>query len=146
MARPKNKAALRIAILLAIFLIIEFSVSLFLGDWTFTKGSWVIINNIICYFFFFGLLYCVILFYRPVAQAAIPIAVFFILICGALSFLEIFPIDTTTQPADVSILQSYPGGKKLVIRQYKNAKTNEKIQDTVLVKDVLIFRRLYHQK
>jgi len=62
---------------------------------------------------------------------------------GVLSCSEIYPIDTTTEPVDIKTIQTYTDGKKLVARQYENAKTNAVIKDTVLVKDIFIFRQVY---
>jgi hypothetical protein len=62
------------------------------------------------------------------------------------SYAEIFPIDTTTQPVDITTLQLDKNGNKLVIQEFKNVETNEIIQDTVLVKDYFIFRRIINRK
>jgi len=72
----------------------------------------------------------------------IPLGILLFLIFLINSYAEIYPIDTTTQPRDISILKNYENGSKLIIRERINAKTNNIIQDTVLVKDDYIFRQI----
>ena len=73
------------------------------------------------------------------AGGGILLGLFFILN----SLGEIYPIDTTTQPEDRALLKTDNEGRKWVVRGYQNAKTGHEIQDTVLVKDKLVFRRIY---
>ncbi|TMI61960.1 MAG: hypothetical protein E6H07_16980 [Bacteroidetes bacterium] len=138
-----NKISLRFAILFGIILIIEFLFAQVFPDWTFKAGFLVITNNILSYLSFWGLVYCMILFFRPAFEIKVVCGILFTVLLGIHSCSEIYPIDTTTQPNDLKTIQTYSDGKKLVVRQYKNAKTNADIQDTVLVKDVYLFRRLY---
>ncbi|MBP6127766.1 hypothetical protein [Flavobacterium sp.] len=72
----------------------------------------------------------------------IPLGVVLFLILFINSCAEIYPIDTTTQPQDISVLQTNEDGSKLVVRERINAKTNGIIRDTVLVKDNFIFRQV----
>jgi hypothetical protein len=92
---------------------------------------------------FFGLIFCVILLFKihPGLTTFIGLTLTFLLFI--LSWFTFHPIDTYTLPVDKSTLSIFPDGKKLIVRQYKNAKTNRQIQDTVLVKDVFIFRQQF---
>ena len=67
--------------------------------------------------------------------------IFFINSCA-----EIYPIDTTTKPRDISVLQINSDGSKLIVRERINVKTYEIIKDTALVKDSFIFRRIINPK
>jgi hypothetical protein len=138
-----NKASLYLAILFGFILIIEFLFALGFPDWTFKTGFLVIANNILSYLSFWGLVYCTILFFRPAFETQVVCGILFTVLFGIHSCSEIYPIDTITQPNDLKTIQTYNDGKKLVVRQYKNAKTNVEIQDTVLVRDVFLFRRFY---
>jgi len=60
-----------------------------------------------------------------------------------LTFLVINPIDSTTEPTDIKTLITQADGKKIIVRQFKNAKTNAEIIDTVTVKDISIFRKVF---
>ena len=145
MSNKYNKKVLLLTILFAVILIIEFLFQKIFPGWSFKTGPLIVGNKILSYISFLGLIYCLILFFKPVFEIKVVIGILFTLLLGVLSCTEIYPIDTTTQPVDVETIQVYPNGKKLVVRQYKNAKTNREIQDTVLIKDVFLFRRQYQQ-
>jgi hypothetical protein len=113
---------------------------------TFMYGALTITNRIIAYFSFCGILFCLLLLFRVDKDLRLILGIlifsfFFINSCS-----EIFPIDTTTEPVDIAILNTEGNGNKLIVRQYENVKTNEKIRDTVLVKDFFIFRELIDAK
>lgn len=74
--------------------------------------------------------------------AKVMIGVFSLLFLSLLLQSIFLPFDTTTEPTDMKMLRSYSDRKKLIIREYQNAKTNAIIHDTVLVKDIFIFRQL----
>lgn len=145
MIRNKSKSTILLTILFAVLLTIEFAFAKFYPDWTFKTGTLVIGNKIISYLAFFGLLFCIALLFRVNAGLKIVLGILFILLLGILSCSEVYPIDTTTEPVDKMVLQTFGDGRKIVVRQYENAKTNAKIQDTILVRDIFIFRRLYEK-
>jgi len=144
--RHNSKTTIFLTVLFVFLLSLEYAFGKFFPDWTFKSGTLVITNKIVSYFSFFGLLFCIALLFRanPVLKAVLGFL--FVLLLGILSCSEIHPIDTTTQPEDTKTIQTYSDGTKLVMRHYINAKTNAQIQDTVLVKDIFMFRRLYHSK
>jgi len=115
-------------------------------EMTFVNGSLTIAYRIVGYFTFsFFILGLLLLFNvnRSVTVAlGIPLFLFFFIN----SCSEIYPIDTTTQPVDIGVLQTNENGNKMIARRYKNVKTNRIIQDTVLVKDYFIFRQIIEVK
>ena len=112
-------------------------------QWTFITGALVIANRILTQLSLAGLLFSLILFLKPSKNVKLVLGSLFVLFFGLLTLGELFPIDTTTEPVDISTIQIDSQGKKTIARQYINAKTNSKITDTVLVKDIFIFRKLY---
>jgi hypothetical protein len=115
----------------------------FYPNWSLRTASLISSYRISSFFSFFGLIYCLTLLFRPASWLKSSMIVVFSLLFGMLSCSEIFPFDTTTHPVDIQTLKTFDSGKKLVVRKYENAKTGWIIQDTVLVKDVFIFRRIY---
>lgn len=64
-----------------------------------------------------------------------------LMICGVSACTLVKPLDTTTEPYDIQLLGRLNNGEKIMIRQYKNAKTNRVIRDTITARDVLFFRK-----
>ena len=143
MTKQFNKTVLRLTILSAIILLLEFTFSSLFPHWTFKTGTLIICNKLTIYLSIFGLIICGLLLFRAASWLTISLGVIFLIFFGVLSWSEIYPIDTTTEPVDIKTIQIYTDGKKLIARQYKNAKTNAVIKDTVLVKDIFIFRQVY---
>ena len=81
--------------------------------------------------------------FRVASWLTTSLGIIFLIFLVIVTISEFHPIDTTTEPVDTKTIQSFPDGKKLVVRQYENAKTNAIIKDTVLVKDLCIFRQIY---
>jgi hypothetical protein len=123
--------------------LIEFLFSTFYPSWTFTKGSFVIANKIFSYLSFFGLIFFGVFTFKPKSVGTIALGLIFLFLFAILTFFEINPIDTTTEPVDIKTITTQTDGKKLIVRQYKKAKTNAEIIDTVLVEDNYIFRRIF---
>ena len=130
-------------ILSAIILLLEITFSSLFHHWTFKKGTLIICNKLIIYLSIFALIICSLLLFRASFWLTIFLGIIFLIFFGVLSFSEIYPIDTTTEIVDIKTIQTYTDGKKLVVRQYENAKTNAVIKDTVLVKDIFIFRQVF---
>lgn len=138
-----NKTVLWVTILSAIILLLEITFSSLFHHWTFKKGTLIICNKLIIYLSIFALIICSLLLFRASFWLTIFLGIIFLIFFGVLSFSEIYPIDTTTEIVDIKTIQTYTDGKKLVVRQYENAKTNAVIKDTVLVKDIFIFRQVF---
>jgi hypothetical protein len=113
---------------------------------TFVYGALTITNRIIGYFSFCGILFCLLLLFKVGKDLRAILGIFIFSFFFINSCSEIFPIDTTTEPVDIATLNTDKNGNKLIIREYKNVKTNEEIRDTVLVKDFFIFRELIDAK
>jgi len=115
----------------------------FFPEWTFTKAGFVITNRIVLILSFCGFLFCLAWLLKANKYVLVPWGILLSLFFILTSLGEIYPIDTTTEPEDSALLKTDKEGRKWVVRTYQNAKTGHEIQDTVLVKDKLIFRRLY---
>ena len=131
---------------MGIILLTEISVGHFFPNLTFVDGNMTIANKIIGYFSFSGFILSILIFLKASKMLTIPLGVILFSIFLINSYVDIYPIDTTTQPKDVSVLQICKNGNKLTVREYKNAKTNAIIKDTVLVKDKFIFRQIIETK
>lgn len=143
MKQIKNRFSFWLSIAFSVFLIIEFVTIYTLPNLTFQNGFLVTINKLLTYFSIFGLILCAMSLFKVGEFLRYSFGVIFLILLGAIAYLEFNPIDTTTQSVDVKILESYNDGSKLIVRQYKNAKTNGKTQDTIRVKDTWIFRSVY---
>lgn len=140
-----NKLGIWLTIICTSILIIEFIFKTYFIDWSFNKSYFVIANRILGNFAFFGF-FCFLLYtFKPKSALTILIGIISSLIFLLLAFFEINPIDTITQPIDISILKTFPNETKLISRQYENAKTTHQIVDTVLVKDISIFRKIIRE-
>jgi uncharacterized membrane protein YeiB len=140
-----NKLGLWLTIICIFILTFEYIFKTYFIGWTFNKSYFVIANRILGNFAFFGF-FCFLLYtVKPKSALTIIIGIISSLIFLLLAFFEINPIDTTTQPIDFSILKTLPNETKLISRQYENAKTTHRIVDTVLVKDISIFRKIIRE-
>ena len=139
----RNNFTFILFITFSFILLIQFSFIYGFSDWTFTKGFYVIANKLLLYFSIFGFILCLAILLKAPTGLRVFLGVIFTLFFVGTAFFEIKPIDTTTQPVDVKLLSTLSGKKKLIVRQRINAKTNSEILDTVTVKDVGIFRRVF---
>lgn len=144
--KHKRKATLIISITLGLILLTEILVGQFFSNLTFVNVNLTIANRIICYFSFSGFILYIPIFFKVTKTLTIPLGVILLLLFFINSYAEIFPIDTTTQPKDIVVLQTNKDGSKLIVRELINAKTNGIIRDTALVKDNFIFRELIKSK
>lgn len=139
----KNKIRILIVtIVLGVILLTEILVEQFFPNLTFVSGNLNIANRILGYFAFSGFLLSILLNFKGTKLVTFFLGVLLLLIFFINSCAEIYPIDTTTQPKDISVLKIYEDSSKLVIRERINSKTNRIIRDTVLVKDNYIFRQI----
>jgi len=142
----KTKVILGLIILFAFIVLTAFVFSLFFSEWSFINGTLTISVKIITSFAFWGLLFCIIIILKANKILKIVCGILFSLLFSFSAYFTAYPFDTTTEPYDIRILRTDEDGKKLVISGYKNVKTNAEIQDTVLVQDIFVFRRLYYTK
>jgi hypothetical protein len=145
MQRLSNKLpALVLFLLFGLILLASYLFKTYCPGWTFSSGRVVLASQVIVYFSFFGfILSCVrLLSSSGCLLGTLGIVFFFFFSVG--SCLAIFPIDTTTQPMNKAILGQNPDGTTRVLRAYKNAKTNQRIEDTAVVRDVFVFRKIIH--
>ena len=133
---------LLVTIMLVIILFAEIIIGLFFPNLTFVTGSLTIANRVLGYFAFSGAILFTFILFKTRKGFTIPLGFLLFLIFFINSCSEIFPIDTTTQPKDIMILQTNKDGTKLVLRERINVKTKGIIQDTSLVRDNLIFRQV----
>ncbi len=140
--KQKSNVILIISITLGLILLTEILIGQFFTNLTFVNGNLTIANRILGYFAFSGFILSIPIFFKATKTLTIPLGVLLFLILFINSCAEIYPIDTTTQPQDISVLQTNDDGGKLVVRERINAKTNGIIRDTVLVKDNFIFRQV----
>jgi hypothetical protein len=138
-----SKAKLRLLLIFGSILLIEFLFSFVFPGWSLREGALIKTNNILAYFAFFGFLFCIVSLFKMFPPVLVIMGTTSAVLFCFLSCTELFPIDTTTDPVDVKTLWSSGDNRKLVVREYQNAKTNATIRDTVLVKDILIFRHVY---
>ena len=140
--RSVNKKFLLISIIFGTILLAEIAIRHFQPNLTFINGNLTIANKILNSLAFFGLILSILIALRASKKLTIPLGIVFFLLFFINSCSEIFPIDTTTQPIDVSVLKTNENGSKLIIRERRNAKTDQLIRDTVLVNDKYIFRQI----
>lgn len=139
----KGVNTLRITILIfVLILLIQILAGAYLPNFTFINDKLSVAYRILGYFSFSGLILSILLYFKVYKTLTILLGVILLLIFLLGSILTIYPIDTTTAPIDITVLQTYEDGSKLIIREKINAKTNGTIRDTVLVKDLLIFRKI----
>ena len=136
----------RLAYILGILLLIEILCNQFIPKLTFISGELTITNRIIGYFSFSGFVISLLLLLKVNKWLTIPLGIILSIFFVVNTLAEIRPIDTTSEPTDMTVLNTDSIGRKTIVRKYINAKTNRTIQDTVLVKDVLIFRYIYDNK
>jgi hypothetical protein len=131
-----------LTIVLGMVLFTEIFVRHYFPHLTFFNSSVAIANRIVGYFCFSGFLFSIPILFKASKLITVPLGILMFLFFFINSYVEIYPIDTTTEPQDKFILRTYEDGNKLIVREYKNVKTNEIIRDTVLVKDKFIFRQI----
>ena len=146
MVNKRRRITLWVTLIFGIVLLIKITFRHFYPNVTFVNGELVICNKIMDYFLFSAFIMGILLFFKTgktmlTISATFLFCIFFINSCAA-----IYPIDTTTQPKDSKVLQTRKNGDQLIMRNYKNAKTNRTIYDTVLVHDYGIFREIIEIK
>ena len=132
----------RITIFFGILLLTEILFGQLFPNLTFINGTLTITYRIIGYISFSAFLFCLPLLFKASSWLTVPWGILLFSFLFINSCIEIYPIDTTTQPIDIATLRIDKNGKKLIVRERINAKTNSPIRDTVLVKDVFIFRTI----
>lgn len=142
--RRARKSNLTFLIVFASIVLLEMLRGQFLPKWTFNVSSLIILEKTVTIFSVYGLIFCCVLFFKPSKTMTLGLSIILLLLFALTLNLSINPIDTTTQPVDIKIHRQIDNGRKLVIRKYKNAKTNASLQDTVLVYDVGVFRHVYN--
>ena len=135
--------ALRLIILFGIILLIEFLFHQLFPDWEFINGVLTISNKLLLYYSILTMLFCLARFFKVNKVLTSIMGSLFFIYLILVTITEIYPMDTTTEPVDIKTLRIENDKRKLIVRQYENAKTNRIIHDTVLVKDIFIFRRIY---
>src|SRR5688572_24673891 len=129
-------------IICAVIILLEILLSVFFPEWSVRNGNLHLASQIVFAGAICGIIVAGIFLTNALQGIKWAIAVIAVLITLVSSYLTVYPIDTTTEPYDKSILKQFPNGSKLVAREYKNAKTTREIRDTVLVKDFFIFRKI----
>ena len=137
-----NKTILLTTIISGIILLTEIAIGQFLPNLTFVDSNLSIVNRILGWLAFSIFILSIPILFKVRKTFTIPLGIILLLILIIISYGEIYPFDTTTQPNDISILRTYENGNKLIVREYINAKTGQIIQDTVLIKDKFIFRQI----
>ena len=135
----------KITIVFFIFFLIEISFGQFFPNWTFINGTLSTLNKLAIPFSFLTLILCFTILIKANRAITISLGVFFLIFFCLLSWTEIHSMDSTTDPIDIAIIHKESDGKKLVIREYKNMKTNRTIYDTVLVRDRYILRQFFEK-
>ncbi len=133
----------KIIYLLMLILIAEIAFAYFMGNWEFRIPMLNVLNRI-------AVLFCALLLVTLVVskinrKAGLISGAVFMFVFSLFAIAESNPMDTTTQPKDIAILQKVDKRQKVVVREYKNMKTNNIIRDTLLVKDVFLFRKKIKQ-
>ncbi len=110
--------------------------------WTFNQNFLILSNQLFSTFSNCSFIFCLFLIFIKNKFILYSVGVLLVLFFLFNTILTINPIDTTTLPIDINTIEKLGTDKKRIIREYKNAKTNEKIIDTVIVKDIYIFRKI----
>ena len=138
--KNRKQFLLLISIFSGVLILTQILVSTLAPNVGFINGNLTIASRIFGYFAFSAFVFSFLLLVRLNSMVTYVIGVILLFFSLFNSFFELYPIDTTTEPIDLAVLRVDSDGKKLISRQYKNAKTNRLLQDTVLVKDYFIFR------
>ena len=137
-----RKLLLSITVISGIIVLFEIVISKFFSDLTLINGTLIVVSRIISYIAFSVLIFGIALLLKAKKIITILLGLLLLLILFFNAYSEIYPIDTTTKPHDILILKTLDNGNKIVVREYKNSKTNRRIQDTVWVNDIYIFRQI----
>lgn len=141
-----NKTKMLFTVLSGIVLVLEITIGYLFPNWTFINGNLTIAYSIIGYLAFSSFILCIPILFNASKMLTIPLGVVLFIIFFINSCSVIHPIDTTTKPKDIAIVKTYENGNQLIVRKRINAKTNNIILDTVLVKDYFIFRKLLNKE
>lgn len=140
--KMQNKIKIFLTVLFGAILLTKTLVAHFIPNLTFINGELVIATRIIVFLLFLCFIMCVFMLFKPNEILVMLLGIVLFLIFFVYSCSEIYPIDTTTQPKDILILETYEDGTKLILRERISMKRNIPIQDKVLVKDNFIFRQI----
>ncbi len=133
----------KFTILFCLILLLEIIYGQFFPSWNFNIGSLNILNRIVTYFSFFAIILSATFTFKT-QWLTIYVGIFLFIMFMVSTLITIYPIDTHSEPYDIATLGKYADGKKLIVREYKSSKTNRVIHDTLLVKDIGVFRRQYN--
>ena len=139
--RMKQKITLILSIASGFILLSVFLVGHIFPDLTFVHRSLTIASRMLGYIVFSVFILSILIYFKASGFLTIPLGVILFLMFFINSCAEIYPVDTTRQARDISVLQTNKDGSKLIVRERINVKTNEVVRDTALVKDNFIFRR-----
>jgi hypothetical protein len=133
----------KIIYILMIILLAEIAFAYFMGNWEFKIPMLNVLNRI-------AVLFCALLLVTLVVakisrKAGLIAGASFMFLFSLFAIAESNPMDTTTQPKDIAVLHKGENRHKIVVREYKNMKTNNVVRDTLLVKDVFLFRKKIKQ-
>jgi len=117
----------RLAYILGILLLIEILCNQFIPKLTFISGELTITNRIIGYFSFSGFVISLLLLLKVNKWLTIPLGIILSIFFVVNTLAEIRPIDTTSEPTDMTVLNTDSIGRKTIVRKYINAKTNRTI-------------------
>src|SRR5688572_23282961 len=135
----KRRTTLILTVFFGLILLLQFIFEQNSPRIHFVKGSYTITYRIVGFLAFSTFLMGLVLLLTSNRTVKIVSGCFLFLILFINSCGEIYPIDTTTKPEDKAVLWTGTNGEKLIAREYKNAKTNRLIRDTVRVRDKWIF-------
>lgn len=122
-------------------LIITSVKTLFFSEWTFTNRLsynlfWAIhFSSFVLSFFSF------LLIFLQQSTAKVFCVTIAIIISYFIFNIQFNPIDTSKYPIDKKVLNEN-GNEKIVVREMNKGKSNEIINDTVKVNDIMIFRKI----
>lgn len=139
----RRRRTLMVTTILGIILFTEVLVGQILfPNLTFINGNWTITNRIVGYLTFSGFIFLFVTLFNSSKMLLIPLGIILFIIFFVNSCAEIYPLDTTTQPKDIAVIQRGEDRRKLIVRERMNVKTNTIINDTVWVQDNFIFRQI----
>ena len=125
-----------------LFLIAQVILSVFFSEWEVRNGNANMWWSILLWFSVCYILVYLIVISRIGTTVKWTISILVLTVCGVAGCASVHPLDTTTEPYDIEVLKEGPDGEKIVVREYKNAKTNRIIKDTIQAYDVFLFRKL----
>lgn len=135
------RAITLLAFLLLLFII--HGIPLIFPGWHLRNGSIHLSFQVAFAMLFSGLILFGIASFKILAIAKWILSGIVVVATLLIILLKLYPLDTMTERFDKAILKKFPTGQKVMIRKYKNAKANQPHNDTVLVRDIWIYRKIY---